>query len=741
MENRRPLFAKLSTPFKRLTPLRKEILVMSLLSLVATVVLFHDYLYPWKRVQLWSDTAGFHWPLLNYAFTSLKEGRFPLWDPSMYCGIPFAGNITAGLFYPPNWLMFASQWHRPTLPFIAVETLAVAHVWMAFVFAYCWLRMRASHWLPAAMGAAVVGYSGYMLSQIVHLGVICGYAWMPFGLWGIEEAHATGRWQPLWKVAVGLAMALLAGYPATFIAFVLLAFAYALALQRRWRLISGVLVATVVAILLCAVQILPIIEAVSYKVPEARFGAYPNDYPRFYLSFLLPNLYDQNRTHAGPEVAEADYMYLGAAGLLGLLFLLRYPFAPWARQALIVAGVFLLFLENPWGIISRIVYMLPVLPDAMRSYNLFAGLAFPAGLLTMGAADAFLKLPEHPALSSAAPASWVSGIWTAAALSWASVLLVVARKGGPEFSHGLASGWYALGTFVLLAGGLLLFRSRRQVLIAVVLLGLMLCEYRVFGVNRKFNAVAGSTDQIYAADFRLGGRSLLGLDDQVFDELRANPDRRIAVFLAPHTTDLRHYRLATPQGFDPFVTVQYKAAVERFRPFRTDREFEMDIRNPEMLQTFGTGYVMVRNGSGEAKLLRDDPGFKLLEPADSFYQVFAIRDAQPAWRFEAGDARMAEWSPERRVFEVDSSAGGAFALLEQHLPGWSVTVDGQTQPLKRWDGTFQAVDVPAGKHRIEFRYLPQGLAVGAGISLLALCGGILILCGPFMSKTARAALS
>ena len=86
-------------------PGARERLSVGLLSFAATWLFFIEYLPPFKRVHFPFDIEGFHYPLLDYAFRSLREGRLPLWEPSMYCGIPLAANIQAALFYPPHWLL------------------------------------------------------------------------------------------------------------------------------------------------------------------------------------------------------------------------------------------------------------------------------------------------------------------------------------------------------------------------------------------------------------------------------------------------------------------------------------------------------------------------------------------------------------------------------------------------------------------------------------------------------------
>src|ERR1041384_1679837 len=146
-------------------------LLLAALTILATAAFFCEYLPPFKRVHLFSDIEVYHYPLQRYAFQSLKEGRLPQWDPSIYCGIPFAANIAAALFYPPNWLMYAASWRQRHLPFKALEYFAFAHVAVGFMLFYLWRRPRRSERLPSALGAMVFACGGYMLWQIVHLGV------------------------------------------------------------------------------------------------------------------------------------------------------------------------------------------------------------------------------------------------------------------------------------------------------------------------------------------------------------------------------------------------------------------------------------------------------------------------------------------------------------------------------------------------------------------------------------------
>ena len=90
------------------------------LSLLFTALFFIEYTPVLPRMRIPYDLEGFHYPLADYAFRALKQGRFPQWDPTTYCGLSFADNAQTAIYYPPMWLMFALKWgsakNSPTGP-------------------------------------------------------------------------------------------------------------------------------------------------------------------------------------------------------------------------------------------------------------------------------------------------------------------------------------------------------------------------------------------------------------------------------------------------------------------------------------------------------------------------------------------------------------------------------------------------------------------------------------------------
>jgi Bacterial membrane protein YfhO len=75
----------------------------------------------------------------------------------------------------------------------------------------------------------------------------------------------------------------------------------------------------------------------------------------------------------------------------------------------------------------------------------------------------------------------------------------------------------------------------------------------------------------------------------------------------------------------------------------------------------------------------------------------------------AGRARIISWRADRVEIETDSNLGGMLALHDTYYPGWIAEIDGTRAPILRADVLFRGVEVPAGSHRVVFRFVPFGL--------------------------------
>jgi hypothetical protein len=82
--------------------------------------------------------------------------------------------------------------------------------------------------------------------------------------------------------------------------------------------------------------------------------------------------------------------------------------------------------------------------------------------------------------------------------------------------------------------------------------------------------------------------------------------------------------------------------------------------------------------------------------------------------------RLDEYRPNALKYTVESKRGGVVVFSEIYYPGWVATIDGVETEHGRADYILRAMNVPAGKHTIEFRFDPKSLHVTDNISYVAL---------------------
>jgi hypothetical protein len=85
----------------------------------------------------------------------------------------------------------------------------------------------------------------------------------------------------------------------------------------------------------------------------------------------------------------------------------------------------------------------------------------------------------------------------------------------------------------------------------------------------------------------------------------------------------------------------------------------------------------------------------------------------------AGRARIVTYEPERVVVQATATRAAELVLTDVHYPGWKVTLDGKPADLHRVDYLLRGTTLPAGSHRVEFRYEPLSWRVGWIVSLVS----------------------
>jgi hypothetical protein len=78
------------------------------------------------------------------------------------------------------------------------------------------------------------------------------------------------------------------------------------------------------------------------------------------------------------------------------------------------------------------------------------------------------------------------------------------------------------------------------------------------------------------------------------------------------------------------------------------------------------------------------------------------------------------------VISADLGCRGMVVAGETYDPGWAATVDGRPARIYEAYGAVRAVVVEGGRHRIEMRYRPTPVLIGAAMTLTGLLGSLLL---------------
>jgi hypothetical protein len=83
-----------------------------------------------------------------------------------------------------------------------------------------------------------------------------------------------------------------------------------------------------------------------------------------------------------------------------------------------------------------------------------------------------------------------------------------------------------------------------------------------------------------------------------------------------------------------------------------------------------------------------------------------------------GSVRFVADEPEHLVIDVDATERGFLLLSDHYFPGWEAQVSGGAVPIQPANFLFRLIEVPAGPSRVELRYRPRSVRIGAIVSAL-----------------------
>jgi hypothetical protein len=695
------------------------------------------------------DLASFLYPNYYFAATKLRQGQFPLWNPHLYSGAPFAADIQSGLFYPLNWLFFLFA----PLSYEWLEYLAVFHFWLAGATMYLCLRLLRPD-APLAPLAAFGGALAFEFSDlfIVHFGnlnMIAVAAWLPL-VFLLFHRSLTGANSRLAAAAGAvLAVATLAGHIQITL-FILLALGlYAL---WGWGLRPLVLLVVCVAVTvgLSALLLLPAYEMSSYtpraELPYEEAARY-SLHPAQLIGLLVPDYFGRDPAlHWGPwERVETGYIgiitlilamggallcpgrlkrYLVALGVLALLLAMGgyaplhgwlYRFVPGFDQ-LRAPARFILLLDFSLAMLAalgldRLLCPLPP-ADGARWRKLLKIVGWSLGGLIVAAAPlsyyAMLVTQDRdPAIFNRATAA-ASGVATFAFFALAALAAL----------HFLTAGRRWAGPVTVALIGLDLFTLGGNVDVghnypaagfehpaALEFLRRDPALYRVEVATDVWHVWQPNTALLYGLDDVWGLYNPLTLAD---------------------TTLYWSGVGARSGGRYNFLGVKYIIGSKAGAPadgdivpvFDQDPDINIYLNRSALTRALFVGRAVVVPTHDAAWAAVRADGF---DPATTVI----LESGVPLSNTPQSSLTITRYDPEQITIQVETDQAGYLVLPDAYYPGWRAEVDGQPAPIHRANFAFRAVYVPEGMHTVQWIFDPllwkTGLAISA--ATLVMLGG------------------
>lgn len=228
--------------------------------------------------------------------------------------------------------------------------------------------------------------------------------------------------------------------------------------------------------------------------------------------------------------------------------------------------------------------------------------------------------------------------------------------------------------------------------------------------------------------------------------------------------DKSHYRVFEVEGNLSSARSSYFhksiGGYSAVKPRRMQQLFDYQIakNNIEVLNMLNVKYIIQTDSTGAAvptqnpnvngnawfvkkiqKVATADQEMKALSNLDS-KNVAVLNDVDFGSGFKddnwylktwnQGQIKLDNYKPNHLEYSSINEQEGFAVFSEMYYEkGWKATIDGQETPILRVNYVLRGLNIPAGKHKIDFKFEPQVVKTGSSLALASFVGMLILLGG------------
>jgi hypothetical protein len=709
-------------------------------------------------------------PLRAFVRERLLSGAMPHWYPYEALGVPVIGQVALATFHPFTFLFL------PLSPAFAEKASLLAAYLVSLLGAYRLARAVGASREASLAGAASYAFGGYALGVSSILAYALSSSAVPWVAWAMLEVARKGRLKDAGLLGLLWGTVFLSGDAISFALCGALLGPLALLLRPRLRTLGLLALGGVVAGLLCCVELLPStrVAAEALRVvgtPSPNIGLHWALHPLRLPELVLPGylvvryrmvdelFHDGTAVFATTLFAGGMVLVLAAAGLTGRRRL-ALGFCALSLLGLWLSlgdrGGLLALLRHSW-LFGRFRYperylvffwlgLVPLVAlgvdraveRARRWATVFLAVAFvfallAAGVVSFGAAPRLWALAgghldADDALAALLDNRFCTGLLFTAGFCVLAFLAL--RLGGRKAGLLLAAAlflelWHGNGNQLpLVSRGLITDATAFSTALHAAKrpeepLG------RVFhSVEPDYpSSVTGPKEE--RERWVRGMRHVLGWDvagldhlDSLHTNLGATSLRHTLLLRTPELLALRAGALNTCFRVDDVR----KPSTDGAPPLATAPDLGLTLSAiPCAPRAFLAGARPLAGRDAVVRALGNGPLPLEVVPWEG----------GPALPRAEGSVLWLEDAPEHLALEVSAGARTALVVTDEYAEGWTARVDGQPVPIFPTLLSVRGVEVPEGRHRVEFFYRTPRFTLGLVLSLLGLALGAVLLATGF----------